>query len=186
MLRPMRLAVMIAVAGCGFHAGGAHDLSSADLASAVDGGALTGPGPLGALSTGYCCTTNHDCRYRACGASGVCLDYCDSDDNCPTAYGYTCNMTNNRCAEPTQLGACFPQSEYQRGSQPIGTCCTSDGECAGGICFQYGTSNPHFCTQGCVPSEGCPGGYTCATQANGAFLDLHVCLHTGVSSYTCD
>src|SRR5579883_2022190 len=42
-------------------------------------GQATGPGPWGALPTGYCCTSNDDCRHRNCIDTGGGIKMCSDD-----------------------------------------------------------------------------------------------------------
>jgi hypothetical protein len=183
--------LMLLCAGCGFQGVGA-DLAGADLAgidlagvdfSGVDltnsvqpndlsTSAQTGPGPLGALPSGFCCTGNSDCASRLCGTeSGVsfCTDLCDTDAVC-MAYGgaFICDPGNGAClpSNPTNP-ICVPANQYVYGSKPIGSCCShgfpkAGQECLGGKCVQTGAnSNPFYCTQGCDSHSPCPGGYSC-------------------------
>jgi hypothetical protein len=187
----MRLLALLA--GCGFHglanidvdAGGdlagaadlatAADLAGADLAGAdlATAGDLaqaannSGPGPLGALPTGFCCTSDEQCRSRSCiGNPGYCSDQCASDAVC-TAWvpGFACNTSANTCQITT--GTCRPADQYQHGTKATGACCshgfpTAGAECLGGLCQSTGNdANPFYCTQGCDQVSPCPGGYSC-------------------------
>src|SRR6184192_1839215 len=96
----MRWAVLFL--GCGFHGianigvdGGADlaaiDSATTDLAasspdlSGITDLAMTphqGPGPLGALPAGFCCTSNQQCRSRSCIGNGYCSDQCRGDNDC--------------------------------------------------------------------------------------------------------
>jgi hypothetical protein len=186
---------MFVTLGCGFQrtvplgdGGDTADLSGADLAGAdlagvvhprpdLGGadllGAPLGPGPLGALPTGYCCTSDDECRWRTClkpqgGSDGHCADRCFSDDVCTAfAPGYRCDTSTERCVSTTAPAFnCLPQDRYIRGQKPLGACCQhgflqSGQECAGGHCQSTGHSaNPFYCTQGCTGA--CPAGYLCA------------------------
>jgi hypothetical protein len=199
--------------GCGFHAVGPPDLGPAvdalspeligvdggnvvDDGGGSDAGGLTGPGPLGALPNGYCCTGNGDCRSRECGANQGCLDRCFMVNECALYLpGSVCNVQTGFCSPPS-MSTCLDSSTYQRGALPTGACCSggagSGDECAGGFCIGLGFSNfPYYCSQGCTTNEPCPAGFACETTANGAPMDLFQCLKIEVfysanaHPYTC-
>jgi hypothetical protein len=174
----MRLMLALLVAGCGFHAESAHDLAGVDLAGADLSGTPTetGPGPLGALSNGYCCSSARECRYRTCTPGGTCLDHCDQEHPC-LGSGYTCNINLGLCSQ-TNGATCLDPSGYRRGRLASGSCCQLDPDCEGGICVRIGLGNPFFCTQGCEQNEPCPVGYTCDTLLNGGSENLQVCIHS--------
>src|SRR3954454_819922 len=98
--------LILLCAGCGFQGVGgdlgANDLAGIDLTGvdlvgmdfagldlaiiamqpddlSMSGG--SGPGPLGALAPGFCCTGNQDCASRLCATEGsvsFCTDLCDT------------------------------------------------------------------------------------------------------------
>jgi len=172
----MRAAAALALVllGCG-------DFKTSSPATSNDGGGgndgatsgATGPGPYGALPTGYCCTKNEDCRYRQCTSFGgvmMCSDPCDSNDGCNTAPNMQCNTTTTNC-EPIGTPSCIPADQWQLGTKTLGACCvaTHDGhagqECVGNRCVSFGdVSNPFICTQACSRPSDCPGNYMCSAD----------------------
>jgi hypothetical protein len=182
--------------GCGFHdytlrdaaaeLGPAPDLAGDDLAGggdlAAQADASSGPGPLGALPTGFCCTRDEECRQRHCSTGGYCTDDCYDDRIC-TAWSpsFECNQITSLCTLRTGLPLqCLDSATYLGGSLPTGSCCDGQAqhvgqECLGGSCITSGSAaNPYYCTQGCGPAEPCPDGFTCVDAANG-LSDLRVC-----------
>jgi hypothetical protein len=156
--------------------GVATDMAWTDLA-----GAIIGPGPLGALPSGYCCQKDSDCRGRHCVSAGgptFCADSCTGDSIC-TEYGFamTCNLqsASDVLCGPTSPSTfkCGDPQQFIPGTKPIGSCCSagtrSGQECAGGNCVTVGSGNPFICTQGCLNSNECPGGYEC-------LLDTRSCV----------
>lgn len=153
------------------------DFSGADLTVVVQPNDLgisggTGPGPLGALPAGFCCTQNAECASRLCATeSGVsfCTSVCDTDAVC-SAYGgaFICDQGNGAClpSNPTNP-VCVPADQYMYGTKAIGSCCShgfpkAGQECLGGRCVATGAdSNPFYCTQGCDSHTTCPTGYSC-------------------------
>jgi hypothetical protein len=188
--------VLVACAGCGFRTlpggdgGEAADLAGVDLAGAdlagvdlagVDlaGGDLStppgggfGPGPLGALPAGYCCSDAHQCRGRLCNSDGGGAHYCSQtcmlDAEC-TDFGapMRCDRGSSTCVFTSTPYTCLDPQSYAYGGKPLGSCCasgfpTAGQACLGGLCFATGNDvNPYYCTQGCVDSGECPPGYGC-------------------------
>ncbi len=151
-----------------------------------------GPGPLGALPTGYCCLGADECRSRRCisygPSSSGCSDPCtfDSDCNGGPISTMICDHTLMVCvAGPSTGGACLGEEAFTWGKKPTGTCCDATGatpgsDCEGGWCIYVGplgTSNPTFCTQGCDDASPCPTGFGCKLQGGGA-------NHPGVCVFT--
>ena len=149
----------------------------------ADGGADTGEvvdpttvgaGPLGALPTGYCCSSDDDCRNRHCeNVSGtkMCLDFCLGDDACMgVSTGFHCavNTEGYGFCQPTSgtPPACIPKATYRHGLKPLGSCCQplGDGrqgsECLSGVCDRNGAENPYLCTTDCGKAM-CPNTFTC-------------------------
>lgn len=173
--------------------GGAFD-AGGDGAISADGAAShAGPGPHGALPSGYCCTTNADCRYRSCvdfGGSKMCADECMSQDSCD---GNLANLicvgagqfTPGACQPKTPGTACVPAAQFTYGSKQLGQCCTptwngaNGNECEGGHCGQTG-NDPFMCTQACSKAGDCPGDFFCSPVSNGYSL----CI-PGASALTC-
>ena len=150
---------------------GAGDLGAAGADLAAGGG--TGPGPLGALPAGFCCTSNDDCRSRDCAAlpdaTRYCSDECDHDSLC-SAWGgsFKCDVNGTGlCIPAAAQTTCVDPSLYHYGEKPIGACCQSGfdksgQECLGGLCNATGPdSNPFYCTQGCDTQTPCPAPYEC-------------------------
>jgi hypothetical protein len=165
-----------------FKTGGAD--AAADAPSVTDAGeggsARTGPGPHGALPSGYCCTANAECRDRNCvdfGGVRMCADECRAPEACQGRLsGLRCVIPDGgfygRC-EPAQAGtACVPASQFEYGPKKLGQCCdqTFDGrngwQCEGNRCGQF-DNDPPMCTHTCDVPADCPGGYMCAPVADG-------------------
>lgn len=159
--------------GTGSGGAGSGGASTGGASTGGGGGAQTGPGPHGALPTGYCCTTDEDCRYRAClefGGVKMCSDRCMSNAACATGPGFVCSKATEQC-EPGGTPSCIPGDQWKLGAEAIGACCvaTGDGtageECQGNLCMAFGpTSNPFICTQACDTPKDCPANYKCETQ----------------------
>ena len=159
-----------------------------DLAILVGG---NGPGPFGALPTGYCCTTSDECRQRNCvtvGATRMCSDSCFSDDACVGRLTpFHCDFTAHQCV-PNQVGyACVPAAQFQFGKKQLGECCTAthDGnagnECEGGSCGSFGAGgNPYLCTNACTRDSQCPGLYSCMSGG-----DNYALCWPDADPYTC-
>src|SRR5690349_19818303 len=73
----------VATAACGdLKPAGMSDAAASET-GAADGGSVlpdrAGPGPHGSLPSGYCCSSDSECRYRHCvdvGGAKTCLDEC--------------------------------------------------------------------------------------------------------------
>lgn len=171
LLLPLWLLGCLGALGCsGFSPVGEADGGQSG-ADADHGG--SGPGPHGALPSGYCCATDADCRYRQCvqvGPVKMCLDYCSSDAGCEGLRdGFRCDDKSSRCEPLSAPTSCRPASEYRYGAGKIGDCCAPRGdasagaECAGNLCNAFGAArNPYICSIPCEWGAGdCPGGYSC-------------------------
>jgi hypothetical protein len=173
--------------GCGFVTDAA-DLAGADLAGAdfapADGGAdapdfadavdlaappdfalASGPGPLGALPSGYCCASNLVCRSRQCINTGsgpfYCADPCAMQSACDAAMtGTFCDNPNMTCLYPTEPYTCVGEGSFHFGAKQTGMCCGSDSDCLGNWCLAPGS----YCSQGCNDQSMCPLGYHCRLQ----------------------
>lgn len=132
-----------------------------------------GPGPHGSLPSGYCCTSDKECRYRHCvdtGSGGkMCLDECGQDVFCTRPdITFTCNPTGSpRLCKPSAGFSCLPAAGFTRGTKTLGACCnagsasTNDGtaasQCEGNQCAAVG-SDPLVCTHRCEFQSDCAGG----------------------------
>jgi hypothetical protein len=173
----------LALLGCGGFksatADAGSDAQALDAAAEVGSG-RTGPGPHGALSSGFCCTSNAECRDRDCvdfgGGVRMCADACRAPEACQGRLsGLACVIPDGgfegRC-EPVASGtACVPASQFEYGPKKLGQCCdqTFDGrngwQCEGNRCGQFG-ADPPMCTHTCDVPADCPGGYMCAPVAD--------------------
>ncbi len=172
--------------------GGGGTFDAAGAGYAVEG---TGPGPHGALPTGFCCTSDDECRGRKCADFGgvkTCSDTCSSDDMCNAVPGYACigasASADGHCQPKATGTACIPAVNYLRGAKTLGACCTAthDGkngfECQGGHCDAFLDENqPYICTQACTKASDCPGAYDCLPVTD----SYAVCAPQATTSYTC-
>jgi len=173
---------LLSLAGCGgFTPVDRGDASTTD--SAAPGG--QGPGRWGALPSGFCCTSDAECRYRKCvdfGGGKMCSDFCYGDESCAGAVGgLRCNTTAKQCEPTAPSLPCRPALEFGYGAKTLGRCCvaTHDGwsgrECEGNRCDGFGEeTNPFICTHVCSTSADCPGSYRC-----GATDSVPVCWPLG-------
>lgn len=197
MRAPGLFALMIVGAACGDFKSSTPtaDAGPVQDGASIDAGGNVGPGPFGALPSGYCCTKNEDCRYRDCATIGgmkMCTDPCDTNDGCNVLPGYACvgatPQDSGRC-EPTAAGAaCVPAASFSRGAKKLGQCCTATHdataglECEGGQCGAFGdVSNPFICTNACAKPADCPGNYLCSPVTN----TYSICVALA-STYTCN
>jgi len=154
-------------------------------------GAPTGPGPWGALPTGYCCTSDEQCRFRACrefNGIRMCVDDCSHLGGCQGHLaGFTCEGAPwGQCAPIAPDQACVPAHTFPGGPKELGACCTAtrDGaaglECEGGRCVAFGDqSNPFFCSRVCSKPADCPPPHTCSPVSGHS-----ICSNLS-ESYTC-
>jgi hypothetical protein len=176
--------------------GGAGDGSTIKDASAGDTsiGDAKGPGPHGSLPSGYCCTSDAECRDRHCvqiggGGASMCLDECSEDKQC-TRPGFTfiCGATASpRYCRPEFAFACLDPATFTRGTRPLGACCnvtaadpdgTAGLECEGSICRRSG-QGPLVCSHRCAVQGECIGDYACLVSGAS-----NACL-PGSTDYTC-
>jgi hypothetical protein len=165
-----------------------------DATSLVVPGKTNGPGPFGALPSGYCCEQNSECRSRNCisvrGAQ-VCADDCSRDDTCAggllamTCVGATASERGHCEIVPPAL--CLPSKTFELGTGKLGSCCTATGditngrECLGGHCAATGVNtNPYICSNTCSKRSDCPGAYLCIPIT----VLRSECVHEA-STYTC-
>ncbi len=172
--------------GSGSGSGGSSGSSSggssgggSGSSSGGDGGSAAGPGPEGALPTGYCCTSNEDCRNRYCvdlgGGNKMCEDECDGSQSACQGLlsGFTCTwddaMVDGFCEPTSPSTQCVPADQYQHGTKPDGACCSATGnatsgqECLSGNCGAFGDqSNPYICNLACDATHTCPGTSLCS------------------------
>jgi hypothetical protein len=171
--------------------GGAGDASN-------DASGMTGPGPFGALPSGYCCTSKNDCRTRNCvsaNGSMMCADDCAVDTDCTGTGllpGFQCvganSSMNGACLPSSTAATCTPASQFKLGTKGLGACClaTHNGaaglECIGGHCSGWNsTSNPYECTNVCTNDVDCPGPYYCINVGT-----YSVCAPQSPDMYTCN
>jgi hypothetical protein len=155
----------------------------------------TGPGPHGALPSGYCCTDDSQCRYRRCVDTGggpgtkMCLDECFQNGFCERPdITFTCEQptpgARGHCKPPPGF-TCLAQATFVRGTRKTGECCafgtdgTAAAECDGNQCLSIG-QNPYVCTNRCTTSQDCPGGFYCNN-----FGTSKACIPAN-TPYTCD
>jgi hypothetical protein len=156
-------------------------------------GGPTGAGPYGALPSGYCCTSDDECRGQRCADTGggkkMCLDQCRFDETCVNGdITFTCDSpdkyTDGRCKPPPGF-TCVPQIQFVRGTKKAGSCCTPTGdgnaglECEGGLCNAIG-DNPFVCSNACRTGADCGGGFMCF-----AIGERKECIPAN-SPYTCN
>lgn len=168
--------------GGGSSSGGGSGSSSGTSGSSSggDGGGVAyGPGPEGALPTGYCCTSDEDCRNRYCvdlgGGNKMCEDECDGSQSACQGLlsGFTCTwddaMVYGFCEPTSPSTQCVPADQYQHGTKADGACCSATGnatsgqECLSGNCGAFGDqSNPYICNLACDATHTCPGTALCS------------------------
>lgn len=133
-----------------------------------------GPGPYGALPSGYCCNDDDECRSRRCedlGGGKMCRDSCSSNGPCrrPPKLVWTCdndNALSDGFCKPDGAFTCIPAAEFELGTRATGEYCTAtaDGsaglECIGGRCVASG-DGPFICAHRCVQPKDCPSGLVC-------------------------
>lgn len=177
----------------------ASDASADDALDGPDGGGRVdagarGPGPFGALPSGYCCTGDDDCRFRACRGFGdagrMCLDECSASvPALCTRPGltFTCadtDGTGERCQPPAGF-ACIPADTFVPGAKTTGGCCTFAGdgttghECEANLCLALG-ERPWFCTRRCDAGVDCPASYQCVPVG-----DRSECVPIDTTGYAC-
>ncbi|WP_394827142.1 hypothetical protein [Pendulispora albinea] len=149
----------------------------------------SGPGPLGALPSGYCCTSNEECRSRNCielagGSAGqkMCADGCRSDDHCKggpitsRCAGATTSQ-DGRCEPAASPAACIPADQFRYGVKELGVCCSPKSgqangqECKSGLCSLWNEMTRAMCDRVCTSIDDCPGGaFYCGPPENGRRL----------------
>jgi hypothetical protein len=202
----VRSSILLAclLCGCGFRAfegsdGGGGPPPGSDGGGGPppgsDGGGMipnpggNGPGPLGALPPGYCCSDDKQCSHRRCTRFGtgpsICSGFCQVDEEC-TGFNsqMRCDPNTAQCSPMSTPYSCLDPQTYQYGTLATGACCsrgtaTSGQECKGGLCISTGNqANPYYCSQGCTNGETCPPGYSCFSAANGYASDIRDCWVT--------
>jgi len=123
------------------------------------------------------------------GSGKMCLDACRSNSTCerPPDFAFTCDNGGSRFndgfCKPASAFTCIPASQFERGTKPIGACCTATGngiaglECEGSLCVAVG-DGPFVCTNYCTLPKDCSGAFTCQGQINQCF--------PANSPYTCN
>ena len=185
-------AVGLLLASCGgFKSGGNGDGGTdggnptGDASTQDGGGGGTGPGPKGSLPSGYCCTTNEECRDRNCfdfGGSKMCVDECKTQDSCDGGLpGLVCvggsQFVYGHCEPMTAGTKCVPSSQFTYGTKKLGACCTptwngaNGNECEGGFCGQT-DPGPFMCSNACAKGSDCPGPFMCTPVGDNYSLCL--------------
>lgn len=181
-----------------FNGSDASNLSASD-ASDADGASdsATGPGPYGALPSGYCCTEDSQCRSRTCavpssgGPSKMCLDGClGAGWACTSSHvAFQCVSDGGdaMCQPPTSGFACLDPSTFVRGTRKTGDCCawveTGDlgSECEANRCEAVGSGLP-YCTRLCDGPNDCPPAFNCEDAQTGTKR----CIPAALENYRCD
>ncbi len=168
-----------AVGGFPLDAGedGRADALEASLQDALDDGVdgqSMGPGPYGALPSGYCCESDQDCRRRMCmDFDGVkmCSDNCRFDSLCLASPEMRCDTVLEQCV-PVGKPSCISATQWVLGTKSTGDCCVGDGaECRGGLCWSFQEDeNPFMCTQACDEDD-CPPGFSCYSYDRACYPD---------------
>lgn len=140
-------------------------------------------GCTGVLDNGYCSTSG--CVRNGCDPSReVCADFslngrfggedfCINRDGC-TSVGATCGGAGLVCQELPTRGSPGQRIQWQlgcwaSGSRAIGQTCTSNNDCAGGLCLtrSSGGQPVSYCSQRCGPDAGCPSNASCVEDPSG-------------------
>jgi hypothetical protein len=137
-----------------------------------------GAGPFGALPSGYCCTSDDECRFRKCadfGGGKMCIDLCSASRPgvCRRpGLDFTCGaFAGGEYCQPPGGFTCLDPQLFVRGTQTTGACCTDtmDGrtgsECEANLCLAIGTK-PWFCTRQCDAGTDCPSNFQCYPVGN--------------------
>lgn len=155
----------------------------------------TGPGAFGALPTGYCCTSDEQCRNRHClpSASGrMCFDECNAQAQafCDRPFlDFRCDLAQPEFQQTCipQEGepfTCLPPSQFVPGTKAAGECCAArpdnlhGQECASNLCIQK-RDGPWACTRICEAGVDCPTDWSCIPQ-----IYWSICVPNGIT-YTC-
>ena len=101
--------------------------------------------------------------------NGYCSDECQIASDC-THWNAQMTCGANTFCQSTAGFTCTPASTFHYGTVATGRCCQPGFDvantCAGGLCESTGniTSNPFYCTQGCLGNGDCPIGYLCGSN----------------------
>ena len=173
---------------------GGDSSSSADGGTDASSGA-TGPGPDGALPSGYCCTSDDECRYRHCvqgNGTKFCSDTCVKTVDCQISDStFTCEgaaaFSSGWCQPPASFTTCVPANRFTRGTRPLGACCTPENgpelglDCQSAICAST-NDGPSVCSRVCKSSAECLATQECRQLIDNA--QTKGCFPLP-SSYTC-
>ena len=171
------------------------DATSSDGSDADTPDGLVGPGPYGALATGYCCTNDEQCRHRHCLPSAygrMCFDECSAQNQpfCDRPFlDFRCDLQQPPYSQTCipQEGApftCLPPAQFVRGAKAAGECCAArpdnlhGQECASNLCMQK-RDGPWACTRICEAGVDCPTDWSCISQ-----IYWSICVPNGLT-YTC-
>jgi hypothetical protein len=133
------------------------------------------PGSLGPLAT---CTTSTECRSGRC-ADHVCADTCCTDSPCAASNG-TCRAGG----PPLGDAEGFWCSLRSGASSPRYAVCTTDADCASGLCLDFGQKNP-LCSSPCCSSDDCEdldGMPVRCVMLTGVHAGERACLTQGAGS----
>lgn len=154
-----------------------------------------GPGPFGALPTGYCCTNDEQCRQRHClpsDAGRMCFDECNAQAQgfCDRPFlDFRCDLGQPEYQQTCipqegEAFTCLPPSQFVAGTKAAGECCASrpdnlhGQECASNLCIQK-RDGPWACTRICEAGVDCPTDWSCIPQ-----IYWSICVPNGLT-YTC-
>lgn len=112
--------------------------------SAVEIGRAPG-GTLGVLEA---CATGGDCRSGRC-SGGVCTDTCCVDTSCNAAGG-VCRLDGPPRLDALGFGCGPPPGTVERYAA-----CTSDADCASGLCLDFFENKRPMCSSPCCGSTDC-------------------------------
>ena len=160
----------------------------------VDGGAVDA-GSGGFLDS---CTVDDDCLSHACLVSQVCSKTCQTDADCPSVVGWSCEEANGvgtcQCLPVSRTESCNGVDDNCNGTADEGATCPGQEVCqhggcvcppansCGTDCVDKQTSPLHCgdCATACGPNEvctaghcGCPGKVCHGACAEVAFDDLN-------------
>lgn len=117
---------------------------------------------------GTSCTSNDQCRSGLCDGAGKCADTC-----CSFAESAAECASGSQCSFGTFPGVGSADKHFAAWCGPPGGAdqedaqCSSDDECAGGLCYTDTGGSPPYCVQPCSTSAECGSGVGCQLDAQG-------------------